>query len=81
MTKVSIMDKYNSGISEIHQLITKIMKQKKWFKPWEIQNSLNIRRVKRIAESTVSRELRRMPNVVNRRCDGDSWDYCLECKV
>lgn len=71
------MEAYKAGNSDIHQLITKIMKRRKWWKPWQVQHELNCRRKKRISESTLNRELRRMPNITNRPCHNDSWDYSI----
>ena len=71
------MNNYKQGQSDLHQLIRKIMRQKRWWKPWMVQNELNNRRRKRIAESTVTREMRRMADLMTRPCHNDSWDYSL----
>ena len=72
------MSNYSSGVSELHHKIRKIMKRKKYWKPHQILDILNAKSKKRISESTLTRELRRMTDLTTRYCYNDAWDYSLE---
>lgn len=78
------MSKYKQGRSAIHQRIRKAMRGKRVWKPWQLQTKLNLQGgYRRLSESTLTRELRRMLDVKVVPCANDSWDYSLikECKV